>query len=96
MAAIGMPVTALTRSEADISDEGQVAEAITAAKPAIVVNAAAYTNVDGAETRLEAAMRPNAIGPAVLAAQCAAAELPIIHFSTDYVFDGRAAMICYI
>ena len=66
MAAIGMPVTALTRSEADISDEGQVAEAITAAKPAIVVNAAAYTNVDGAETRLEAAMRPNAIGPAVL------------------------------
>ena len=88
MAAVGMPVAALARGAADISDECQVAAAIAAAKPTVVVNAAAFTDVDRAEAEPEAAMQANAVGPAVLAERCAAAGLPLIHFSTDYVFDG--------
>jgi len=58
------------------------------AKPALVVNAAAYTAVDAAETDADAAYRANRDGPAALAALCAAANVPMIHVSTDYVFDG--------
>ena len=56
--------------------------------PSLIVNAAAYTAVDRAETDAEAAARANAEGPAVLAAYCAQAGIPLIHVSTDYVFDG--------
>lgn len=56
--------------------------------PALVVNAAAYTAVDRAETEPEAAARSNHHGPAMLAAACARAGIPFIHVSTDYVFDG--------
>jgi dTDP-4-dehydrorhamnose reductase len=56
--------------------------------PALVVNAAAYTAVDAAETDEAAALRANRDGPARLAALCAAAGIPLIHVSTDYVFDG--------
>jgi dTDP-4-dehydrorhamnose reductase len=56
--------------------------------PALVVNAAAYTAVDAAETNAEAAARANHAGPARLAARCAEAGIPLIHVSTDYVFDG--------
>ena len=62
--------------------------AISRHKPSLVVNAAAYTKVDPPRARLEAARRGNEIGPAVLAAACAAADVPLIHISTDYVFDG--------
>ena len=58
-------------------------------KPSLVVNAAAYTKVDAAESETTAARRGNEIGPAVLAAACAAAGVPLIHISTDYVFDGN-------
>jgi dTDP-4-dehydrorhamnose reductase len=57
--------------------------------PTLVVNAAAYTAVDAAETDEEAALRANRDGPAHLARRCAAAEIPLIHISTDYVFDGN-------
>jgi dTDP-4-dehydrorhamnose reductase len=56
--------------------------------PAVVVNAAAYTAVDKAETEAEAAYRANSDGPALLAHYCAEAAIPLIHISTDYVFDG--------
>jgi dTDP-4-dehydrorhamnose reductase len=56
--------------------------------PSLVVNAAAYTAVDRAETEPEAAARANHHGPASLAAACARAGIPLIHVSTDYVFDG--------
>jgi len=56
--------------------------------PDLVVNAAAYTKVDLAETNIEEARRDNEIGPAVLAGACAAAGIPMVHVSTDYVFDG--------
>ena len=54
----------------------------------MVINASAYTKVDRAETDEEAAFRANATGPEILAKACAAAGLPLIHVSTDYVFDG--------
>lgn len=56
--------------------------------PRLVVNAAAYTAVDAAETDAEAAYRANRDGPAMLARLCAEADIPLIHVSTDYVFDG--------
>ena len=59
-----------------------------AAAPWLVVNAAAYTAVDAAEDDAEAAYRANRDGPAALARLCAAAGVPLIHISTDYVFDG--------
>ena len=74
--------------EADIADAAAVRDAIARHSPALVVNAAAYTKVDLAETEVEAARRGNEIGPAVLGAACAAAGIPLVHISTDYVFDG--------
>ena len=56
--------------------------------PALIVNAAAYTAVDRAETDADAARRANHEGPAALAEYCAATRIPLIHVSTDYVFDG--------
>ena len=58
-------------------------------RPAHVVNAAAYTAVDRAEQELEAAFRANAQAPGVLARWCAAHGVPLVHYSTDYVFDGQ-------
>lgn len=59
--------------------------------PRVVVNAAAYTAVDAAEVDLGAAFRANAEGPGFLARLCNDAGVPLIHISTDYVFDGRKA-----
>lgn len=58
------------------------------ARPGLIVNAAAHTAVDRAESEADAAYRANRDGPAVLAAYCAAAGIPLIHVSTDFVFDG--------
>lgn len=58
------------------------------ANPALVINAAAWTAVDAAEAQPDAAARANDIGPALLCQLCEAAEIPFIHISTDYVFDG--------
>jgi dTDP-4-dehydrorhamnose reductase len=56
--------------------------------PRLVVNAAAYTAVDAAESDADAAYRANAAGPAILGRLCAEADIPLVHVSTDYVFDG--------
>jgi hypothetical protein len=66
-----------------------VAEAFRETAPWLVVNAAAYTAVDAAEDDTAAAHRANCDGPAELARLCEAAGIPLIHVSTDYVFDGR-------
>lgn len=80
----------LTYAELDITDLGAVREAVTAYRPAALINCAAYTNVDGAETDPVAAYRVNAVGPRNLAIAASAHDLPLVHVSTDYVFDGRA------
>lgn len=76
------------RGEVDIADAGAVRRTIADAAPTIVVNAAAYTAVDRAEAEPDAAFGANAIGPAVLADACALSRIPLLHISTDYVFDG--------
>jgi dTDP-4-dehydrorhamnose reductase len=84
----GMPLVALSRADADIADATAVQSSIGRHKASIVVNAAAYTKVDAAETETEAARQGNEIGATVLAAASAAADVPLVHISTDYVFDG--------
>ena len=78
----------LSRAEADITDSAAVTAALSHGKPNLVVNAAAYTKVDLAETNVEDARLDNEVGPAVLATACAVAGVPMVHISTDYVFDG--------
>ncbi len=67
---------------------GWVTEVFSAPRPDFVVNAAAYTAVDRAETDTQAAQIANVRGPELLARLCAARDIPFIHVSTDYVFDG--------
>jgi dTDP-4-dehydrorhamnose reductase len=74
----------------DIADAGAVRAAVAEARPAVVINAAAYNEVDRAEAEPEAALRGNATGPGNLAEAAAAAGAAILHVSSDYVFDGEA------
>lgn len=83
-----VPLQALTRAEIDIADEAAVRGAIARARPSVIVNAAAYTKVDKAESEPDAARRANAIAPALLARAARAADAALVHISTDYVFDG--------
>lgn len=82
-------VQALTRADLDITDSKAVHRVIAAAAPRLVINAAAYTAVDKAEAEKDIAFAVNRDGPAHIAAVCAARSVPLIHISTDYVFDGR-------
>jgi dTDP-4-dehydrorhamnose reductase len=84
----GHEAVALSRKELDISDAWAVREALAGHAPDLVVNAAAYTNVDGCETEPELAYRVNALGPRNLAQDCERAECELLHVSTNYVFDG--------
>ncbi|MQP64543.1 dTDP-4-dehydrorhamnose reductase [Niveispirillum sp. SYP-B3756] len=81
-------VVALGSAEADIRDAVAVTNAITTHQPTLVVNAAAYTAVDKAESEPEAAYAVNETGSGAIAHAAAAAGIPLIHVSTDYVFDG--------
>jgi len=85
-------VTALHRHStplaADLSQPGTLVRAIEATRPDVIVNAAAYTAVDRAETERDAAFAINASACEVLAAQAAKAGAWLVHYSTDYVFDG--------
>lgn len=84
----GMPVIALDRTALDITEPGAVHAAVAGYRPQVVVNCAAFTDVDGAETRAADAWLVNAQGPASLAAACADHGARLIHISTDYVFHG--------
>lgn len=88
LAASGADVVRVGRPAFDFERPESIAEVFGAVRPSLVVNAAAWTAVDLAETEPEAAMRANRDGPAVLARLCAEAGVPMIHVSTDYVFDG--------
>jgi dTDP-4-dehydrorhamnose reductase len=83
-------VVALTRAQLDITSADAVDDAVRTARPDIVVNAAAYTAVDAAETDEDAAYAVNATGPQLLAAALARHGGRLIHVSTDYVFAGNA------
>jgi dTDP-4-dehydrorhamnose reductase len=84
-------VVALGRDALDIADAGAVLERLAALAPALVINAAAYTAVDRAESEPELARQVNALGPANLARACHTLGARLIHVSTDFVFDGRAS-----
>jgi dTDP-4-dehydrorhamnose reductase len=85
----GWNLHAIGRPAFDFDRPATIEECLAAIGPALVVNAAAWTAVDLAETEVEAARRANETGPGRLAALCAEAGIPLIHVSTDYVFDGR-------
>lgn len=88
-AALGQhEVVALDRVTLDITRLEQVRAAIAGYRPAMVINAAAFNDVDGAESRQAEAYAINAAGPRNLALATAAAKISIVHVSTDYVFDG--------
>ncbi len=88
----GAESRALARAELDISDPQRIGEVIAEMSPTVVINAAAYTAVDRAESEVAAAMAANAGAPASLAAACAAHGARLIHISTDFVFDGGSSV----
>lgn len=84
----GPIVRRIGRPQFDFDRPESIDEAVRAVRPDFVVNAAAWTAVDAAEADPDGAGRANRDGPAMLAALCADAGIPLIHVSTDYVFDG--------
>jgi len=86
----GYAVVGFDRSEVDISDTAQVERAFATQEPAFVVNAAAYNQVDVAEKEPLPAMQANGLAVRNLAMACRQHDARLVHFSTDYVFDGTA------
>lgn len=81
----------LDRGQADLSRPDTVRKAIETLQPDVVINAAAYTAVDRAESEPRLAQTVNAESPGIMAEACAGTGAWLVHYSTDYVFDGRAA-----
>jgi dTDP-4-dehydrorhamnose reductase len=88
-AAFGHTVIALGRPELDLADPASVARALQAAAPDAIVSAAAYTAVDKAESEAELAHAVNGAGAGAVAQAAKALGVPLVHISTDYVFDGK-------
>jgi dTDP-4-dehydrorhamnose reductase len=86
----GHEVVALYRAELDVADFEAVQRALEEHAPDLVVNAAAYTNVDGCEKETDLAYRVNALGPRNLAQLCRERGSDLLHVSTNYVFDGES------
>lgn len=82
-------LVATGRSDLDLSDERAIRDVVRATHPDLIVNAAAFTAVDLAETQCVTAAVVNTQAPRILAEEAKRADAAIIHFSTDYVFDGR-------
>ncbi|WP_313737138.1 dTDP-4-dehydrorhamnose reductase [Sphingobium yanoikuyae] len=87
-AAAGHEVIAIGRPDLDLADPASVVRALEAAAPDVIVSAAAYTAVDKAETDSDLAHTVNGAGPGAVAQAAKALDVPLIHISTDYVFDG--------
>lgn len=79
----------LGRDRLDLADSEAIRQRVRAERPDLIINAAAHTAVDLAESEPEVAFALNATAPGVLAEEAAALGAPLIHYSTDYVFDGR-------
>lgn len=88
-AGTGLEIVAIGRPQIDVTDPRSVTEAIARERPGVVVNAAAYTAVDRAESEPDIAMAVNGAGAEHVARACAAGAIPLVHLSTDYVFDGN-------
>jgi len=91
--ALGHEIIALGRDALDLTSSATDIESAIAALPSgldALVIAAAFTDVDGAETKADLAYTLNATAPAIIARACAKLDIPLIHISTDYVFDGEA------
>jgi dTDP-4-dehydrorhamnose reductase len=85
----GLKVVGFDRTSLDITDAARVAAVVSEDSWDLVVNAAAFTDVDGAESKPGAAFSVNRDGAGTLASACSRAGIPLIHLSTDYVFDGE-------
>ena len=83
---------ALDRAALDLADAEAIRSAVRDTRPALILNAGAYTAVDKAESEIDAARAVNATAPGVLAAEAKRAGALLVHFSTDYVFDGTKPM----
>jgi dTDP-4-dehydrorhamnose reductase len=90
--AAGYEIATFTHAELDISDEAAVSAAMARAKPDVILNAAAFTNVDAAEDRPVEALNSNAFGVRALARAASAHDATLVHYSTDFVFDGKAVV----
>lgn len=88
----GVTVVGVGRDTLDITRADQVSQVLSGSCCSLVINAAAYTAVDRAEVEAEQAFAVNRDGPTLLAATCARLGVPLVHLSTDYVFDGLAAI----
>ena len=82
------PVTGVDYPQVDFTQPDSIRQAVRAAAPAVIVNAAAYTAVDKAESEIELAMAINGTAPGVLAEEAKRLGSVLVHYSTDYVFDG--------
>jgi len=78
----------LGREQLDLTNVDQIRQQVRAHRPGLIINAAAHTAVDQAESEPEVAFAINAIAPGILAEEAKALGAPLIHYSTDYVFDG--------
>ena len=85
----GFEILALNRSGLDITDPVSVSKEVNRSGASLVINAAGYTAVDQAESEPKLAFAINRDGPAYLASACGKAGIPLVHISTDYVFDGQ-------
>lgn len=88
LASQGHQVDAPSESDLDILDVGAIRSAIARGKPAVLINCAAYTNVDGAEKEEHKASLINGVAVQNLCLACQESDIALVHFSTDYVFDG--------
>jgi dTDP-4-dehydrorhamnose reductase len=86
----GFNLFGMSSTELDITNIRNVDSVISQIKPDLVINAAAYTAVDKAETDMKSAYAVNETGPKILAAACNKLDIPLFHISTDYVFDGES------
>lgn len=84
-------VVALDRASLDISNEEAAAAAVARVRPRVIINCAAYNDVDGAESDASAALAVNAFGVLTLSRAAQAAGATLVHYSTDFVFDGEAS-----
>ena len=88
LAALG-EVVATDRGTLDLADPNAIRRVVREARPALIVNAAAYNAVDNAESERDLAIRVNALAPGVLGEEARRLDAMLVHYSADYVFDGE-------